>query len=627
MSTPILLPFRPARTLLGRTALAAALAGPLLAQGTIKRDVLYGPTSSWFGHALAIVGDLDADGADDFVVGAPLYLGGGGMIRVISGATLTPIGQDLLGVGHLGESVAAAGDLNADGVPDVLAGAPYEGAGAAYVYSGEWIVRTAAGETPTSAQVLVRVEGVVSEGTAEVLGASVLGNLNIDNDGVPDFLTGGPDYSSPGSTLDGIVRAFAGFDGHELWSRPGNNQEHMGISLAKLRPANPYGLDGMQDFAVGVGQGYVRIVSGVDGQVLKTLDYLPIASAAFGESVAALRDTTGDGKDEILIAARLASTNNLAHNGLVVIDAVDESDPEELDVDPPPLEGSATDMELGTDVAALGDVNGDGVADFAVARRVLGPYVYSGGTWSVLDTLATEPGVIALQTVAGGGDLDGDGLDDILAGDRGANWNDGAVIVYSTHGLAAPATVEEAWLTGQATFFPGLSVDIRYPAWPFQSGSGTLEVELTLGSGASYLKTMDVTVPPGPPAQRELTVAFDYLLLDPYDCHETYDCRIRITPSGQQADQNGWSATVLAHPAADFNKDQVVDVYDLGHFIEAYGSRCDPPPGMCDDNFDPLSNYVLDDDPMAPEVIDLFDLGAWAGWQTAMQPCHQLPPE
>jgi hypothetical protein len=79
------------------------------------------------GESVGTTGDVDGDGYDDFVVGIPGKSSNGsnsGMVRVYSGATLSPI-YSISGnaLSDLGKSVAGAGDVNGDGYMDFIAGA------------------------------------------------------------------------------------------------------------------------------------------------------------------------------------------------------------------------------------------------------------------------------------------------------------------------------------------------------------------------------------------------------------------------------------------------------------------------------------------------------------------------
>src|SRR6185436_4738640 len=87
----------------------------------------FAPTRDALGSAVAFVGDVDGDGRSDVLAGARQpFTGGIGYARLYSGATgavlrqFTPVAP----LRGFGTSVAAAGDINYDGVPDFAVGAP-----------------------------------------------------------------------------------------------------------------------------------------------------------------------------------------------------------------------------------------------------------------------------------------------------------------------------------------------------------------------------------------------------------------------------------------------------------------------------------------------------------------------
>lgn len=91
-----------------------------------------------YGWAVATAGDVNGDGYDDAIVGAPLFENGQtseGYVWVYHGSAsgLIPLAafrpeSNLVGA-HYGQAVATAGDVNGDGYDDVIVGAPTYGNG------------------------------------------------------------------------------------------------------------------------------------------------------------------------------------------------------------------------------------------------------------------------------------------------------------------------------------------------------------------------------------------------------------------------------------------------------------------------------------------------------------------
>jgi hypothetical protein len=118
--------------------------GSSLGLSTVPATTLLGTdASSAFGFAVSGAGDLDGDGYDDIIVGAPGTNGGWGATMLYAGssagvastAMTTLSGTSFMNHGY---SVSTAGDVNADGYADVIVGAAqyYGMAGAAYVHLG-----------------------------------------------------------------------------------------------------------------------------------------------------------------------------------------------------------------------------------------------------------------------------------------------------------------------------------------------------------------------------------------------------------------------------------------------------------------------------------------------------------
>jgi hypothetical protein len=336
-----------------------------------------------------------------------------------------------------GSSVAGAGDVNGDGFADILIGtfrADADGADP----NGNFY----AGET------------YVVFGKATFAGSLDLSTL----DGTNGFVINGIDLS-----------------GNSGWSVAGAVSDNSGWSVAGAGDVNG---DGFADILIGAhradpnrnldaGETYVvfgkatftgsldlSTLDGTNGFVINGID----PSDLSGSSVAGAGDVNGDGFADILIGAHGADQNGNLESGETYVvfgkaTFTGSLDLSTLDgtngfvingIDPSDLSGSS--------VASAGDVNGDGFADILIGAHgadLNGAYpkgnsfAGAGETYVVFGK-ATFTGSLDLSTldgtngfvingtsaydnsgwsVAGAGDVNGDGFADILIGAHRAYWN------------------------------------------------------------------------------------------------------------------------------------------------------------------------------------------------------------
>ena len=162
---------------------------------TTADAIIEGAAFDEIGRAVASVGDLNGDGFDDVVVGSDIAGGAGrGEIFIFNGplsGTRTVASADATITGSFpnesfGAAIASAGDINGDGVNDLIVGAPrfpLNGAdtGRAYVFFGPI----------TGSVVATQADAIIfGEAINDDFGVSVAGGKDINGDGVPDVVVG-----------------------------------------------------------------------------------------------------------------------------------------------------------------------------------------------------------------------------------------------------------------------------------------------------------------------------------------------------------------------------------------------------------------------------------------------------
>ncbi len=156
-----------------------------------------------FGSSVASAGDINGDGLDDILIGAPLCdenYNNAGKTYVVFGKTtgwamnVPAASTDATFIGEnqddeCGSAIGSAGDINGDGFDDILIGAPEnddigDGSGKTYLFLGN--DSGLAGKTT-----LLNVDvSFMGETTSDKLGCSVTAAGDVNSDGFDDFLIG-----------------------------------------------------------------------------------------------------------------------------------------------------------------------------------------------------------------------------------------------------------------------------------------------------------------------------------------------------------------------------------------------------------------------------------------------------
>jgi len=288
-----------------------------------------------FGYAAAVIGDVNGDGLQDYVVGAPSYRVSGdpyqkGAAFVISGRTATVL-STIVGTawfGRFGESVAAVGDYDGDGKGDVAIGAPdtasVGGTVALYGSSNNF-------STP-----LFQFHGIVQSGSIknERLGTRLVA-IDLDCDGVRDLVAGSyrADVAPFGSPDDGVIRALRGGDlknGQvvEMYAHYGAENSQLGYRLISMPDMNG---DRRGDIAT-VQWTMVGAQAGVSLQLLNGGNGTEIGSYVLAASpdstrhvpaIAAGPDLNGDGYADILLGRPGLNRADLMSGGFLATQAHD----------------------------------------------------------------------------------------------------------------------------------------------------------------------------------------------------------------------------------------------------------------------------------------------------------------
>ncbi len=434
-------------------------------------------TGDRFGWSVVRLGDVDQDGTDDAAVGAPFWQTETGFVRAFSGGTGAVI-QTVTGFGvaRFGWDVAAPGDLSGDGVPDLVTGAPTQQRVSAHALPTGvllWTYLNGAGAFGSQVESVGDVThdgfsdvavGSPDEGTMmlmngrwgvkmQVFGGTQAGDRfgeavasigDVDGDGVPDFAVGAPN-TGPGASASGYVRIFSGRFGVAIDSiESAVLGDRFGAAIAAVGFANH---DTLGDFVIGAptaasSAGEVSVIAGdcehwIVGEAPSPAlyRYEGAPGVSLGYDVARAGDVNGDGLADFIIGA---PTNFSLPPGTAEVRSGQDGTLIHL------LSPGGAQWSFGQAVDSPGDVNGDGVADLVVGEPLANSigfqrgYVYliSGSNGQTLIRVAGDSDQDALGgSIGAAGDVNNDGIVDYIAGasadDTGGFFNNGSAIVYS----------------------------------------------------------------------------------------------------------------------------------------------------------------------------------------------------
>lgn len=413
------------------------------------------------GVSVSGAGDVNGDGVDDFIVGSRssnpstssssergfsyvVFGNAGGLGETLDLSLLDGSnGFQLTGVpgDHAHGQVSKAGDVNGDGIDDLIIGADTSGAieftGKCYVVFGHTGSFSAEFDLSTLSGVNGFVLNARTDSGPESIRVANAGDIN--GDGISDVVVG----LRHGSSATGSGAAYVVFGKSTGFASA--------IDLSSLNGGN----------------GFVM--------------YSTLVADGIGSAVSGVGDVNADGVDDLILGA--SAIDSRIDVGAAAYVVFGKTTPFASTLELSTLNG-ANGFSLnsggvgpitGHSVSGVGDINNDGSADVVVSSRN-GSYVVfgkSGGFAPALDLSALNGvnGFVVVgssTSVSGGGDINGDGVDDLLIGDYrkgpAGQYFGGAYVVYG-NSSGFGAQLDAATLDGSNGFAVNGVARDDYTGW------------------------------------------------------------------------------------------------------------------------------------------------------------------
>ncbi|MFO1038999.1 MAG: hypothetical protein U1E45_19325 [Geminicoccaceae bacterium] len=469
------------------------------------------------GASVSSAGDVNGDGFDDVLVGAYGNVTGGvaaGSAYVVFGkgtAFTSVVDLDTIATGVGGfkirgqaagddtaRSVSSAGDVNGDGVDDLIVGADSNDgggadAGAAYIVFGK---TGSFGALVNLANVAAGAGGFKIQGQngGDLAGVSVAGAGDVNGDGRDDLLVGaqgnvtagvaaGAAYLVFGKDTGALVDLDAVAAGNGGFKLPGQSAgDGAGGAVSSAGDVNG---DGYADLLIGApdndaggdSAGAAYVVFGHGGAFAATVDLNTIATGLggfkiqgqtgtdfAGSAVSSAGDVNGDGYTDLLVGAfgndsgaDLAGAAYLVYGKASGFGAVVDLDQVAGGIGGFKIQGEAATDLAGRAVSAAGDVNGDGYDDILVGAPLANAGATDAGAAYLIYGFATPPkptagadvlqGTSSADTIdllAGNDSYTGLAGDDRITGNLGADWlrggaDDDTFVLLAAGDKTAPA--------------------------------------------------------------------------------------------------------------------------------------------------------------------------------------------